>query len=371
MAVTATAVVPPGDPDWPLPVTAVTDRSNRSIDRASVPARRLWELRATDSSPMDLRQPASSLMANFVPTTISEPQIKPHSEPCAEATAGAAARGGAFALSGGRAHAIQPSLAADEEPEITKRLRAQYAEISQLAGGLAHEIRNPLSTLSLNLDLLAEDFQDAETPRDRRVLKRVERLQHEVQRLYGIVENFLRFARVQDLKLEPTDVNEVVDELRDFYEPNAASRGIVIRTQFAADLPLGLIDVDLFKQALLNLVLNADHAMPSGGELILTTRREGPWIVLDVIDTGLGMTDEVRTRIFDAFFSTRSAGSGLGLPTTRKIVESHGGTIHVRSDPGKGSQFTIRLPVCEGRTQVHRSPAPEGSPTPPSFNKQD
>ena len=269
----------------------------------------------------------------------------------------------------GRATQAQPSPPADEEPEITRRLRAQYAEISQLAGGLAHEIRNPLSTLSLNLDLLAEDFQDAETPRDRRVLKRVERLQHEVQRLYGIVENFLRFARVQDLKLEPTDLNEVVDELRDFYEPNAASRGIVIRTQFATDLPLGLIDVDLFKQALLNLVLNADHAMPSGGELILTTRREDPWIVLDVIDTGQGMTDEVRTRIFDAFFSTRAAGSGLGLPTTRKIVEEHGGTIHVRSDPGKGSRFTIRLPVCDG-PPLRRTALPPSRtvrPPPPSF----
>jgi two-component system, NtrC family, sensor histidine kinase HydH len=313
-------------------------------------------------------------MANLVPTAVSEPQIEPHSEPCAEAhgnangSAVASARGGTFAHSGGRAQAVQPSPPADEEPEITKRLRAQYAEISELAGGLAHEIRNPLSTLSLNLDLLAEDFQDAESPRDRRVLKRVERLQHEVQRLYGIVENFLRFARVQDLKLEPTDLNVVVDELRDFYEPNAASRGIVIRTQFAADLPLGLIDVDLFKQAILNLVLNADHAMPSGGELILTTRREDPWIVLDVIDTGQGMTDEVRARIFDAFFSTRPAGSGLGLPTTRKIVESHGGTIHVRSDPGKGSQFTIRLPVCDGCLQVQRAPASDGFPPPPSFN---
>jgi signal transduction histidine kinase len=311
-------------------------------------------------------------MANLVPTTISEPPIKPPSEPCAEPNGkeGALARGPAFPLSGARAQTQAPTipraLPADEEPEITKRLRAQYAEISQLAGGLAHEIRNPLSTLSLNLDLLAEDFQDAETPRDRRVLKRVERLQHEVQRLYGIVENFLRFAKVQDLKLEPTDVNAVVDELRDFYEPNAASRGIVTRTQFATDLPQGLIDVDLFKQALLNLFLNADHAMPSGGELILTTRREDPWIVIDVIDTGQGMTDEVRSRIFDAFFSTRAGGSGLGLPTTRKIVESHGGTIHVRSDPGKGSQFTIRLPVCEGRLQVHRSPDSEVSPVPPA-----
>ena len=85
--------------------------------------------------------------------------------------------------------------------------------------------------------------------------------------------------------------------------------------------------------------------MPSGGELILTTRRQGPWVVLEVIDTGVGMTEEVRARIFDAFFSTRPAGSGLGLPTTRKIVEAHGGAIHVQSEPGKGSQFSVRLPV--------------------------
>ena len=177
---------------------------------------------------------------------------------------------------------------ADDEPDITRRLRAQYAEISQLAGGLAHEIRNPLSTLSLNLDLLLEDFQNAETPRDRRVLQRVERLRDEVQRLHAILENFLRFARVQDLKLAPADLNALVDELRDFYEPTLATKGIVIRTHFAPDLPMVRLDADLFKQALLNLILNAEHAMPSGGELILTTRYEPPWVVLDVIDTGLG-----------------------------------------------------------------------------------
>jgi signal transduction histidine kinase len=252
-----------------------------------------------------------------------------------------------------------------EEPEVTRRLRAHYAEISQLAGGLAHEIRNPLSTLSLNLDLLAEDFQNAETPRDRRVLQRVERLRHEVDRLYGIVENFLRFARVQDLKLVPTDFNAVIEELCDFYEPQANSKGIVIRTYLTPELPPMPIDVDLFKQALLNLVLNAQHAMPSGGELILTTRREGPFVVLDVIDTGEGMTDEVRARIFDAFFSTRSGGSGLGLPTTRKIVEAHGGGIHVQSKPGTGSQFTIRLPAGGVQPQIAEPPAASGStPTP-------
>jgi signal transduction histidine kinase len=225
------------------------------------------------------------------------------------------------------------------------RLRAQYTEISQLAGGLAHEIRNPLSTLQLNLQLLAEDLQNPETARERRALQRVERLHHEVQRLHGILENFLRFARIQALDLRPGDLNEVVEEIRDFYEPVAATKSIVIRTQLAADLPRVGLEPDLFKQAVFNLVLNAEHAMPSGGELILTTRREGDAVVLDVTDTGVGMTDEVLSRIFDAFFSTRPAGSGLGLPTTRKIVEEHGGTIHVQSEPGKGSRFTIRLPL--------------------------
>lgn len=226
------------------------------------------------------------------------------------------------------------------------RLRAQYAEISQLAGGLAHEIRNPLSTLQLNLQLLEEDLQEPETPRERRALQRVGRLNHEVRRLHGILENFLRFARIQGLDLRPGDLNEVVEELRDFYEPTAIARSIVIRTQLADDLPPVGLEPDLFKQALLNLVLNAEHAMPSGGELILTTRRDGNSAVLEVTDTGVGMTDEVRMRVFDAFFSTRPGGSGLGLPTTRKIIEGHGGTIQVQSDPGKGSRFTIRLPIC-------------------------
>lgn len=223
------------------------------------------------------------------------------------------------------------------------RLREQYAEIAQLAGGLAHEIRNPLSTMCLNLDLLAEDFQEPETPRERRILQKIDRIRRETQRLQSILEDFLRFARVQDLKFEQADLNAIVDDLRDFCEPQAATRGIVIRAHYADDLPLVPLDVDLFKQALLNLILNAEHALPDGGELILTTRREGPWCVLDVTDTGCGMTEEVLSRVFDAFYSTRHGGSGLGLPTTRKIVEAHGGTINVRSVPGKGSQFTVRL----------------------------
>jgi two-component system sensor histidine kinase HydH len=239
-----------------------------------------------------------------------------------------------------------PSTERNDEAAVNARLRAQYAEIAQLAGGLAHEIRNPLSTMCLNLDLLAEDFQHPDTARDRRVAQKVERLRKETHRLQNILEDFLRFARVQALRTAPTDLNVVVEELRDFCEPQAMAQGIVVRTQYDPELPAVALDVELFRQALLNLILNAEHAMPHGGELILTTRRDGASAVLEVTDTGVGMTPEVRDRVFDAFYSTRPGGSGLGLPTARKIVESHGGSIHVRSEPARGTQFAIRLPLA-------------------------
>jgi signal transduction histidine kinase len=313
-------------------------------------------------------------MGNSVSSAVSDNPNESLGQPTRDSAAGgarlgAAASAGTIGLDSAADPATpkQPADNGHDEIEQARRLRTQYAEISQLAGGLAHEVRNPLSTLSLNLDLLAEDFQSPETPRERRAMQRIERLRHEVDRLHGIVESFLRFARVQDLKLVPTDLNAIVDELRDFYEPQAASRGIVIRTQFAQDLPPVGLDADLFKQALLNLALNAQHAMPEGGELILTTRRSAAWAILDVIDTGVGMSEAVRARIFDPFFSTRKGGSGLGLPTTRKIVEAHGGTIQVRSDPGKGSQFSIQLPLCEGQPKDDRDVLDDGfPPSPPS-----
>jgi signal transduction histidine kinase len=236
------------------------------------------------------------------------------------------------------AHGSEP------EPEVA-RLRAAYAEIAELAGGLAHEIRNPLSTMRLNLDLLAEEFQDAPTPRDQRILQKIERVRRESLRLQNILEDFLRFARVQELRLGPANLNDVIDVVRDFCEPQAVVQGVVIRTQYAADLPPVPLEVELFKQALLNLYLNALHAMPDGGELILSTRREGPWVVLEVADTGCGIPPEHQARVFDAFYSTRPGGSGLGLPTARKIVEAHGGRITLQSEPGKGSRFTIYLPT--------------------------
>jgi signal transduction histidine kinase len=224
----------------------------------------------------------------------------------------------------------------------------EYAELAELAGGFVHDIKNHLSTLRLNLQLLAEDFQDPQTQRERRALDRVLRLQNECQRLVDISNEFLRFARVKDLDLAPANIAEVVEELTDFFCPMARAANIEIKSYIPTDLPLVALNRDMFKQALLNLLLNAQQAMPVGGEITLLARAEPECVLFEVIDTGRGMSPEILANAFRPFYSTRSGGSGLGLPTTRKIIEAHGGTIDVQSDLSHGTKFTIRLPVLGG-----------------------
>ncbi|RUL86963.1 two-component system sensor histidine kinase NtrB [Tautonia sociabilis] len=232
-------------------------------------------------------------------------------------------------------------------PEQAQHLRDQYAEIAQLAGGLAHEIRNPLSTMRLTLDLLAEDFRDPQSDRERRALQKIERVRKESHRLESLLEDFLRLVRVGGLHLAPTDLNAVVEDVRDFCEPQSLAQGVVTRFHADPDLPPIALHVDSFKQALLNLIRNAQLAMPDGGELILRTRRQPDGGArLDVIDTGSGIPPEVQPRIFDPFFSTRPRGTGLGLPMTRRILLAHGGSITLDSEPGKGTQFSILLPAA-------------------------
>src|SRR5947209_10453650 len=131
----------------------------------------------------------------------------------------------------------------------------QYAELAELAGSFIHEIKNHLSTLGLNLQLLAEDFAEPQSQRERRAHDRVRRLQGECQRLVDVSNDFLRFARVKDLELKPADLAGVVGELLDFFGPAARAENIEVKTFFPADLPPVALDAELFKQALLNLAL--------------------------------------------------------------------------------------------------------------------
>lgn len=243
--------------------------------------------------------------------------------------------------------------------EMNQRLVRQYTELAQLAGGLAHEIKNPLSTIRLNMELLAEELAEPRDQRERRMLNKLELVQRECDRLQRLLDDFLSYAKVRQVRLEPTDMNAVVNELIALFTPQAAEANVEIRSYLDPDLPHVMLDREIFAGALLNLMINAQQAMPDGGQLVLRTSSHGSLVSLDVIDNGIGMDTTTAARIFEAFYSTKPHGSGLGLPTTARIVESHGGRISIQSELGQGTKFTIDLPVP---ARLAASDAPAGKP---------
>ncbi|MCE5328408.1 MAG: two-component sensor histidine kinase [Planctomycetaceae bacterium] len=218
-------------------------------------------------------------------------------------------------------------------------------ELGQLAGGLAHEIKNPLSTINVNLQLLAEDLSRRGSEDDIRLFRRLKNVQGEADRLRSILDDFLQYAGKLELHLSPTDVRQVVDELTDFFAPQAETARVILRTPHPGEPVICDIDVNLLKQSLLNLMINAIQAMPNGGELILRVEAQKNRAVIEVIDTGPGIPPETLSRIFDVYYSTKKHGTGLGLPTARRIIRAHGGSIRVDSEPGKGTRFVISLPL--------------------------
>lgn len=267
---------------------------------------------------------------------------------------------GAFAATVAGFVVVRTAVERVRTAERRARASERLAELGAMTSGLAHEIRNPLSTITLNAQILAEAIEDLpiDDEEKSRLTRRVGTLYRETDRLSSILADFLRYAGEVRLSREAADVNLLVDELVDFFHPQAERQGVRLR----ADLePGGLwasVDVHQLKQAVLNLMLNAAQAMtgqnPNNGtpELILKTRREVTgsrdrevWAVIHVIDTGPGMDEETRAKIFEPYFSTKKGGTGLGLPTTRRIVEAHGGTLEVYSEPGRGTDFAIRLPM--------------------------
>lgn len=225
------------------------------------------------------------------------------------------------------------------------QLERDFNEIAVLAGGLAHEVRNPLSTIRLNLELLFEDLAAGDHPAAHRIVRKLRTIQQECSHLEEVLEAFLQFSRAGELTLEETDLAELLRQFLDFYKPEAAQRRIDVRPHISADLPKLPLDRRLIRQLLGNLVRNAQQAMPEGGLLEIQAFVRDNHVVLEIIDTGQGIPQEALGRVFDAFFSTSPSGSGLGLPTVRKIVEAHHGAIHCESEPGRGTRFTLQFPI--------------------------
>tara|TARA_R110000737_G_scaffold2923_6_gene8627 strand:+ start:93462 stop:94298 length:837 start_codon:yes stop_codon:yes gene_type:complete len=242
---------------------------------------------------------------------------------------------------------------------FSKRARSaeRLAEIGSMTSGLAHEIKNPLSTIGLNAQLLGEAIADLQIDEQEkgRMGRRVGALRGETDRLRGILEDFLEYAGELRLDLRPTELNDLIEQLGDFFHVQAQSSGVQIRLD-PSPLPVTLeIDSNHIKQAVLNLMINAVNSMKdsseSGKELILRVSTDPSGDAsIHVIDTGPGISQEDQERIFHPYFTTRASGTGLGLPTARRIVEAHGGSLELHSELGKGSDFSIVL---------HAQPMPE------------
>jgi len=244
--------------------------------------------------------------------------------------------------------------------ERTRRAE-KLAELGTLTGHLAHEIRNPLSIIKINLQLLAENItrqarQDESShlpdgsleesqKKYQQQLRKIETIIKEADRLAETLNDFLNYTGRMELNPVTRDVNELFEELVDFYEPQALSKQIQIRLSLSKKPALCSVDTDLLKQAILNLFINATQAMKNKGELIIRSKIIGDEVHIEIIDTGPGISPENQNRIFDPYYTTRGGGTGLGLPTCRRVVEEHNGHIILHSEPGKGSNFTIVLPL--------------------------
>jgi two-component system sensor histidine kinase HydH len=217
----------------------------------------------------------------------------------------------------------------------------RLATVGNLAAAVAHEIRNPLSAVSMGLQRLRAEFEPAERDEYRRM---VDLVQGEVRRLNAIVEEFLSLARPIQLRPEPVGVAALLDEIRQLVEPQARQAGIVLEQAIPPSLPDIRADRDRIKQVLLNLALNAIEAMPTGGRLTLGAAASSAALTLVVTDTGSGIPPELLPRVFEPYVTTKTKGLGLGLAIARRMVEAHGGRIEVESQVGQGTSFRIVLP---------------------------
>lgn len=220
-------------------------------------------------------------------------------------------------------------------------------ELSTLVGSLAHELKNPLSTIMVNLKLLAEDFQQPANDRERHALVRLDVLRQETQRLSSLLDDVLQYVRRVELYRRRFDINQLLKEIIAFYGPRAQEGAVTLRHQLHADELFCSIDIDLLKQAVLNIVINAQQAMPDGGELIIRSSLEGISAVIDITDTGPGISEADREKMFSVSFSTKKGGSGLGLPTAKRIIDAHQGAIEVQTTSGRGTNFRISLPLAD------------------------
>jgi PAS domain S-box-containing protein len=236
--------------------------------------------------------------------------------------------------------------------ESKVREHERLAYVGRLTASLSHEIRNPLSSIMLNLQILSRKLE-----LDGFDLRRMEITVHEVSRLEGILRQLLDSARPLNIRLQPVDLSELARGCADLMEPKAGEKGLRIVQRYPRKLPVYRLDGGRVEQALINLLLNAIEATSTGGSITLwikeTSAQDGRFLELGVRDTGPGIDSELLPHLFTPFYTSKAQGTGLGLSNVKRIVEAHSGQVDVRSRKGRGATFVLRFPSNEFADQSY------------------
>jgi len=243
--------------------------------------------------------------------------------------------------------------------DVTEKVRTKQAliqserlaTIGRMSALVAHEIRNPLSSIGLNTELLEEELAEREGALDGEPRDILHGIAREVERLTDVTEEYLKFARLPKPRLGPENLRDILEDLLRFVQEEIKEAGIEVRNRLSDRPQPVAADEGQLRQAFLNLLRNSLESMPSGGILTIESRQNDGRVLIDISDTGRGIDDSAIGRIFDPFFSTRDNGTGLGLSLTQQIVNEHGGNISCHSQPGQGTRFTVELPVFSGNDE--------------------
>ena len=230
---------------------------------------------------------------------------------------------------------------AQQELVVAERM----ATVGRLSLRIAHEVRNPISAIELNAEMLEDIVREHSEADMKEAAGLVAAIRDQVTTLDALTEEYLAFARFPKPHFEEESINHLVQELADFVRPVATRQGLTLRVEVDPNVPMMEIDRGLLRQAVLNLVKNGLETLSSGGELTITSRFDGEAVEIAVSDTGGGIPEEVGPRLFEQFFTTKPQGTGLGLSITRQIAEEHGGEVRWANRPDRGATFTIRLPI--------------------------
>jgi PAS domain S-box-containing protein len=240
----------------------------------------------------------------------------------------------------------------EDEIEMSRRLSAT----GRITKGVAHEVKNPINAIVLHLQLLQGKLREVD-PATRR---HMDIIGSEIQRLDRVVQILVDFTRPRDLHLEETDLRRLLEDGVQLAGPDAARHGVIVSCELPSDPLTVKVDTDFIKQAMLNVVLNGIQAMPNGGKLTVSARREDDAVVTEIRDQGGGIPPEVQDKIFELYFTTKKDGTGIGLAQTYQILQWHYGSVDFESKQGQGTTFRLRLPLVQTRSDSLREAAIRG-----------